>query len=121
MTHSNDFRNLVARAVVSSVALYIAYGLIMNIATRMFVSDTDDLIIWALFPGRALLMMLQSIFVLAIILPLLPVPLARIGMRLLKVILWIFERCIEHNKGPFLALCIVVGVAGALLKIFIGK
>lgn len=121
ITHSSDFRNLVARAFISSVALYIAYGLIIHIATLMFVSDTDDLIMWALFPGRALRMMMQSIFVLAIILPLIPVPLARLSMRLLKGVLWIFQRCIEHNKGAFLALCIIIGAVGALMKNFIGK
>lgn len=87
----------------------------------MFVNNTDDPIIWSLFPGRALRQISEVTFVLAVLLPLLPFPFVRFDVRFLKVLEWMLQRCIEHNRGAFLALCILLGSSGAFLKVLIGK
>jgi hypothetical protein len=118
-SRSNSVAALATRAIISGVALYCITDGLMWLGAKWFVEDTDDLIVWRLFLGRALKMITVDIHVGCVVLTALPVPMAYLGIGVVRVLEFVFRRCIESNKGGSIGVCILVGGAAALYKLFV--
>ncbi len=118
MSRSNSILGLACKALASIIAALVILDAFLRVGAYMFIDDTDDLIIWGLFGARALHELLLSIFLIAFSLSVIPVPAAYLAICGFAVLEFIFRRCIEHNKGAFLAFCTVIGAAGGLYKYF---
>jgi hypothetical protein len=104
--------------MVSGVLLWCATYLVMWLYAEWFIEDTDDYIVWRIWAGPAMYYQTAGIFILCITFAVLPVPMAYLGIGILKALEFVFRRCIEHNKGGFIAFCILVGSLAALYKLF---
>jgi hypothetical protein len=118
MSRSNSTVGLAIRAAISGVLLYFMTDGIMWLASEWFIKETDDAIVFGLFIGNALQKITAAIFSICILLAVLPVPAAYLGIGALKVLEFIFRKCIESNKGGFIALCAFIGSLATVYKLF---